>query len=102
MLPAILVVHGQQMDLGGLDGLFHPLQHLGAHGGGLTQIPPHHPFQGHFGSRAVLHWVKISDMVAKQCLGKGPAPARSGGCQHKGGTGTGGQEVMALAEPPLL
>lgn len=40
VLPAVLVVRGQQVDFGGLDGLFHPLQYLGAGGGGLTWISP--------------------------------------------------------------
>lgn len=33
---------------------------------------------------------------------EGPASAECRGCQHKGGARTGGHEVMALAEPPLL
>lgn len=40
VLPAVLVVRRQQVDFGGLDGLFHPLQYLGAGGGGLTWISP--------------------------------------------------------------
>lgn len=47
VLPPVLMVRRQQVDFGGLDGLFHPLQYLGAGGGGLTWILAvwHHHFR---------------------------------------------------------
>lgn len=55
VLPAVLTVRRQQVDFGGLDGLFHPLQYLGAGGGGLTWILA--VWRHHFGavSEAELH-----------------------------------------------